>query len=275
MPNKKMFSKSFLPKKFKTSQSGISLAELAVTVIVATVILSVSLGLIVTQRRQYLNQQANTDTSQNLQAAMDMVGNDIRQVGERISSGTELPVVRIIDGAAGSPDTLVLQRKLLDTQLNVCDTLNGPVNVIRVADKKNRNKCSFSDGDTPANGIPDDVDQWKTYRCQLDGVAGCQNPPGNCKQTGGGNSECSWAFIYNPVTGTGNFLLYSDEGVDGDPDYYQIRLAQPVSLFYPVDDEPKIYILEQRTYGLSNPDSKGDRILNLQLIDSLTNVTYS
>jgi type II secretory pathway component PulJ len=264
--------------------AGLSLIELLATVVISTVILSISLSLIVSQRRQYLNQQANTDTGQTLQAGMETIGNDIRQTGEQVGSGTGLPVVRLIDGVSGAPDQLQLQRRLLAKELNVClDVGAGTTDSITVADKKNPN-CGYSDGD--ANGVPDDVQEWQTFRCRQDGADGClATPPTNCQQAGGSDRECAWAYLYDPANGRGEFFVYQGERPDpANAERYQIRI-QPIPLqptfsnSYSVagatGNRPKLYILEQRQYSLSAPNATGDRTLQLQLIDAQNNVTYS
>jgi hypothetical protein len=273
------------PFIFRAKQpAGLSLLELLVTVVISTIILSVSLGLIVTQRRQYLNQQASTDTGQTLQAGMDMIGNDIRQAGEQIGTGTGLPVVRLMDGTSGAPDVLQLQRRLLGKELNVCLNVSaGTPDSITVADKGNPN-CGYSDGD--ANGVPDDAQEWRTFRCQQDGADGClATPPTNCQQAGGSDRECSWAYLYDPANGRGEFFIYTGERPDPtNPDRYQVQI-QPIplkttfsnnySVAGAISTRPKLYLLEQRQYSLSAPNATGDRTLQLQLIDAQNNVTYS
>jgi type II secretory pathway pseudopilin PulG len=279
---------------FSKTQQGLSLVELLITVIISTAILSVSLGLIVTQRRQYLNMRANTDTNQTLQAAMDMIGTDIRQVGEKIDPSLRLPVIQIEDGPAGDPDTLVLQRKLLAIELSVCKTtVSGSPAVITVASKTLRN-CTFQDAPSkdasgtivPPDGMPDNVAEWQKYRCGLDKVPDCQNLSGNCKQTGGTNPECSWAYIYDPVNGRGEFFLYTGEGPNpSNASQYQIQIQLPggptgsfanTYSFDPtaasIADEPKLYIFEQRTYRLSGPDTAGNRMLQLLQVEPTTHV---
>ena len=256
---------------------GFSIIELLVTVLVSTAILSVSLGLIVTQRREYLNQQAATNTSQTLQAGMEMIGNDIRQAGEHVGTGPGLPVLQLIDGGSGAPDQLILQRKLLTQQLNVCNDVSAGSNQITVVDKSNAD-CPFTDGD--ANGIPDDVQEWQTFRCQQDGTAGCQaTPPSNCQQAGGPDQECSWAYIYDPINNRGEFFIYAGEGpAPSNPGRYQIKIQGTLSNSYsasgPVETRPQLYLMEQRQYSLSAPNAVGDRRLQLQLRDAQQNVNY-
>jgi type II secretory pathway pseudopilin PulG len=257
------------------AQSGFSLLELAATVVISFIILGVSLSLITTQRRQYLNQQANTDTNQTLQSAMDFMGTDIRQAGENVGPGLSLPIIRLVDGAAGAPDELWIQRKLLSTALNVCQDVPAGVNtVIKVSDKTppTGSTCRYTDTTIPPNSISDDVDTWKNFRCRvgpIKPVCKVDPPVNNCKQNGGGNDECSWAFIYDPIVGRGEFFVYYGENTTD-----QILVSATFANNYPVANKPQIYILEQRHYFLSAPDVKGDRILNLTTVDRDESTTY-
>jgi type II secretory pathway pseudopilin PulG len=252
-------------KPLLKAQSGFSLLELTVTVVMSFIILGVSLSLIITQRRQYLNQQANTDTNQTLQSAMDFIGTDIRQAGENVGPGLNLPIVRLVDGGAGAPDELWVQRKLLDTALNVCkDVPSGTNTEIEVSDKtpSSGSSCRFTDTTVPPNSISDDVDSWHNFRCRIGPGKTTCNKSGTCKQNGGANGECSWAYIYDPVKGTGEFFTYFGENTSD-----QIQVVANFSNKYRVKDKPQIYILEQRHYFLSAPNVKGDRILNLETRD--------
>jgi type II secretory pathway pseudopilin PulG len=261
-------------KPLLKAQSGFSLLELTATVVISFIILGVSLSLIITQRRQYLNQQGNTDTNQTLQSAMDFMGTDIRQAGENVGPGLNLPIVRLVDGGAGAPDELWVQRKLLDTALNVCkDVPSGTNTEIEVSEKtpSSKSSCRFTDTTVPPNSISDDVDSWHNFRCRVGpSKANCVNSPGNCKQNGGANDECSWAYIYDPVNGTGEFFTYYGENTND-----QIQVVANFSNKYRVKDKPQIYILEQRHYFLSDPpNAKGDRILTLETINRDENTTY-
>lgn len=255
------------------AQSGFSLLELTATVVISFVILGVSLSLITTQRRQYLNQQANTDINQTLQSAMDFIGTDIRQAGEKIGPGLNLPVIRLVDGAAGAPDELWIQRKLLDTALNVCQDVPAGANaVIKVSDKAPPagSNCRFTDLSVPPNAISDDVDGWHNFRCKVGpSKADCLNAPGSCKQNGGTNDECSLAYIYDPTNGKGEFFVYYGENTAD-----QIQVVATFTNSYPVANKPQLYILEQRKYSLSAANAKGDRTLNLETVDRDSSTAY-
>lgn len=260
-------------------QQGLTLLELLVTVVVSSVILGVSLGLVVTQRRQYINQQATTDVNQTIQSSMDLIGADVRQTGEKVGLGLGLPIIRIIDGGGTAPDTLVLQRKLLAQDLTVCAEVKPSTSSIRVVDKSNV-VCPFADGSSlpssPPNGVPDNVEEWQAYRCQLSAAkSACSLPPGDCKQTNPASliDECSWAYIFNPNTGDGEFFLYSGEAQEGSAadQRYLINKTVPTSFSRIYPEGSKLYILEERRYALGDADGRGDRVLELSLVDRNTN----
>ncbi len=268
------------------SQQGLTLLELLVTAVISSIILGVSLGLIVTQRRQYINQQATTDVDQTIQSSMDLIGADVRQTGEKVGLGLGLPIIRIINGSGTAPDTLVLQRKLLTQDLTVCAQVGPSSTSIRVVDKDKAASqvgCRFTDG-PPAKGLPDNVEEWKAYRCQLSATkTACALPPGDCKQTTPAslNDECSWAYIHSPITGKGEFFLYSGEAQVGAAvdETYRLNTSPSTPIgsttgwTYP--EGSKLYILEERRYALGAPDARGDRILELSLVDRDTNTTFN
>jgi Tfp pilus assembly protein PilV len=268
--------------------AGLSLLELLVTTVISTVILSVTLGLIVTQRRQYLNQQAATETGQTLQAGLEMMGNDIREAGEYAGAQTGLPILILKNGVSGQPDQITVQRKLLAQELNVCQTISAGTSIsqITVSDK-NDPSCGYSDGD--GNKIPDDVQEWKSFRCQQDGVVGCQTTavPVNCQLSSSRSSgrECAIAYLYDSVKGIGQFLVYAGEKQDPfNANRYQL-LVRPLkadlvfsesnfTANYAKADRPRLYILDQRQYSLSDANPAGDRILQLQFTDAQNSVHY-
>lgn len=266
------------PNFLLRSQQGLTLLELLVTVVVSLVILGVSLGLVVSQRRQYINQQATTDVNQTIQSAMDLIGTDVRQTGSKVGLGLGLPIIRIINASGTKLDELWLQSKLLTQDLTVCESVTGNPASIRVVDKS-AGACTFTDG-PPPNGIPDNVEEWRTYRCQISATKpACISPAGDCKQTTPSslNDECSWAYIFNPSKGEGEFFLYSGEAQEGSAADQRYRInksaATPILDKYPVGS--KLYILEQRRFELGAADARGDRILKLSLIDRDTNTDFN
>ena len=141
---------------------------------------------------------------------------------------------------------------------------------------------------------------WRTYRCtqglpfsgigdpcsRTVNVNPAATPPVQCAQLGGTDKACAWAYIRNPTTKVGEFFLYSYESF-GTCNYYNGTIAVSAvcqrihradgntwrySYTYdPTKDlnqQPQIYILEERAYSLL-PDTSttiaNDYILQLSV----------
>jgi hypothetical protein len=127
---------------------------------------------------------------------------------------------------------------------------------------------------------------WRTYRCRQGApFTGTTDPctrtatipatpaTSNCQQLGGTDTECSWAYIRDPINHRGEFFLYSFENT-GTCAYstYSARTCQRIQradgntwqFSYTYDptktkaEQPQIYILEQREYRLT-PDTDTSR----------------
>ena len=276
-------NKQFIQLKQFTrdSNKGFTLLELLIALIVSSIILGLSLKLIVDQRQFFVQDQTRAQVNQNLRAPMDLVGTDIKQVGERLVGNTQLPVVKIINGGTG-PDELVLQRKVIDQVLPVCQsTISGTQSTIDVSVKGASGNCTFSDGNT--NGWPDNLEQWRNSRCSKDGNTVCDRTANvtndGCLEQGGTDRECLWAYIYDPVNKRGEFFLYAFEAPDTSNNIYRIYRAPSAigsnntwQYTYTSNADPTknpvIYILEERDYKLvDNPNNSGvgDNVLQLIL----------
>ncbi|KAI9135010.1 prepilin-type N-terminal cleavage/methylation domain-containing protein [Acaryochloris sp. CCMEE 5410] len=241
----------------RSSNSGFTLVELLVTTLISTIILGASLSLIVDQRKQFLTDQNRTQTSQNLRAGMDLIGTDIKLTGERLEEDFEQPGVMLIDAShannTSDSDELILQRKLIPEKLGVCADVAAGATSIAVSTASGSGLCIFSSNETPtADGLTDLLNIFRDYRCEEDGAAGCARTTAltgsNC------DGECTWAYIYNPSTNSGEFFQYAFEEADStDPELNRIYLGGTATLAsaYPAADNPEIYLLEEREYRLN------------------------
>ncbi len=267
--------------------NGFTLIELLVASAVALTVLSIALGVMSEQRRWTLTNSARANANDNLRLVSDLIGQDIKQAGERLDQNTEMPGVSIIPGAtAAAPDTLVLQRQVISQTLPVCQNIaagssNTSVDVSLITPSTVTN-CLYSDGVLPANEPSaslqalkptDNLRAFRTYRCSLDTVGSASVDPcarttntASCQQTGGSDQECGWAYIDDPVNHRGEFFLYSYEdsgncvtaftGVS-NPQCQKLYRAdgKPWQFSYtytpttPLASQPKIYILEERQYN--------------------------
>ncbi|HEY9827745.1 MAG TPA: hypothetical protein V6D19_20090, partial [Stenomitos sp.] len=122
------------PVSNNSTSGGFTLLELTVASVVAFSLLTVSLGFVSQQRQVVLGDRTRATANDNLRLASDLIGQDIKQAGERLDGDTLLPGISIIPGASASvPDTLVLQRQLLTEKLPVCQTISGSTRTIDVS----------------------------------------------------------------------------------------------------------------------------------------------
>jgi hypothetical protein len=285
----------FLTLKSRTTR-GITMLELIVASAVALGILSVALGAISEQRRQVLGDRTRAGVNDNLRIASDLIGQDIKQAGELLESDFTLPGVSIIPGSTASdPSTMVLQRQLLAQKLPVCQSISSgsTTSAIDIAVVSNTTltpssyaNCpySYTAPTAPATSEPsatltsllptDNLRQWRNYRCTADGPGAANTDvctrttyvtSTSCKQFGGTDAECTWAFIYDPVNKRGEFFLYSFEDTAAcATSALSSRICQrilradgnPWQNSYTYDpngaatQQPQLYILEEKRYNL-------------------------
>jgi type IV pilus assembly protein PilW len=237
--------------------------ELIVSSLIASIVLVAALSLVAQQREAFLKNQRNTQISQNLRAAMDLIGTDIKQAGERLDSKPELPGISLVQGTDG-PDTLRLQRRLLAIDLSVCENVVEGDNTITVSINAvdNADDCAFNDvgpdtdGDPLSNnpdGLTDNLNTFQSFRCKADGADGCART--TAPAIGDCDDECVWAYIYDPVDDEGEFFQYSfEEAVSGAPSRNRIFRgnAGDFNYDYEAANQPRIYILEEREYSLDD-----------------------
>jgi type IV pilus assembly protein PilW len=215
--------------------------------------------LIVDQRKQFVLDRARSQASQTLRAAMDLVGNDIRQAGENVNDDN-LPVVSVADNTAPNQgQVLVVQRKELIRKLYLCENIQAGSNKL------------FVDTETSGcnSSVADDFPDWRNVRCHqdIDNDDPCSRnaPLGNasaCEEKGGTDKECAWAYIYDPGNKRGDFFLTDYEDfvvtsvgtkafltrVDGTGWTNPSNYASPNN--YASGIRPAIYLLEEHEYRL-------------------------
>lgn len=219
--------KQFIPN----SNKGFTLIELVVSGLVSLAILGVSLSLINTQRHQFLSDQTRNEANQNLRAALDLIGADIKVAGERFEGTTTLPVVRIFngtgtDGAVDEHDRLVLQRNLLTESLTVCSEVSDSNKDIVVATSDTTDTCLFSDEDdgdpfsTPASedALTDSLNAFKNARCAADGVDACKTSRTLPSSVSTCDEECTIGLIVDADDPNENevFFYAGEQCVDAD-----------------------------------------------------------
>ena len=219
-------------KKHLLREKGMTLIEILVAGVVALLVLSMSLSITLSSNRLYNADSERTATVQNLRGTLDIIGTDIREAGENLS--TSVPAIEVINGVSGG-DTLITRRILVDTTLTLCEPSNSPNGLI-VADANLGSLCQFYDADTDNN--PSTVwytalEDWTEYRTEQ-----------------GGSFR---AFIYDYGTETGEFLNVTGEFFDGTT-LYGLNTTSTLTKTYPVDSS--VFILEERRFELVGNEIK-------------------
>ena len=205
-------------------------------------VLSMALGLTLSNRDLMSADEARTMLNQNLRSGADIIGDDVRVAGQRLrgSPPTLMPIV--IEN-----NTITLRRNKDDTVMTLCQSeLKGNTTKIYI---------SREGGSTSTH-------------------SGCQSSAKKAQvwedlRTVNGNSPKGTMFIYihKPDTNGspsvddshGEFFIYEDEGKDSNG-FYIIRSPGKWSKEYKANlgtatnpqFQPKMYVLEERRYGLKD-----------------------
>ena len=235
---------------------GFTLIELLITLVVGMLVISAAVSVTIASNRMFRVDRARTRMNQDLRAASDLVGADVR------TAGANLPAVK--DNKVGLQPIIVrngneleIRRSLLSTSLPVCKKINGGsgTDVAFVSNTGNSNKgknpsCDADSRDIDGNGKPDDLEEWVAYRTNTD-INPNQTVAAYIWPASDGSS--GELFIYD-AEDSSNQHIHKSSGKwqnDYDPD------AEPY---------PQLYVLEMRRYQLTD-----EGILQLILNDDEEN----
>ncbi len=219
------------------SASGLSVIELLMAATISLTVLGLALSVTLSSNKVYREDQARTALNQNLRVAMDILGANIREAGERLPPN--FPAIEIINGDDGAPDELMIRRNVLDEVMPVCKKVQAgtSTNVVFVALAANPPQgCE-------RNSQQANFDAWKAYR-----------------QAQGGEVR---VYIYNPVSSAGEFFTYSEEKDDNSGLHIHRKEGK---WLYDYDYGSAMYMLEERHYRL-----QGD-LLQLVMNGDETNI---
>jgi prepilin-type N-terminal cleavage/methylation domain-containing protein len=225
-------SKRFIPN----SSKGLTLIELIVTLVIGGILLSLTLSLLVSNRKLYVEDLARTEVNQNLRAAMDIIGTDLKQAGERITE-ENFPVIEVKNSSE-----LIIRLNLGLPILRTCQNISAGSNTTNISATCEAN-------------TKEDLEEWQTHRCSLDKEAGCQN----------NSQERVKAFIHDG-NGEGEYFTYISEDTTNSSIN---KLNDGKSWKNSYSEGSTIYILEERRYQLIDKkiqvivDGNSDRPLKI------------
>lgn len=213
------------------SASGLSLVELLVAMAVSGIVLAAVMTVAIENRALVTRDQGRTEVNESLRVALDMMGTDLREAGERLPS--DFPALVVVNGATGAPDTLIIRRNVIDEVLPLCGAITAglPGPDIPVADHGATPPAGCAPlPDADADGWADNIDAWRTYRTTHGGAL--------------------WAFVYDPVARQGEWFRYDGEGGASNEQLHKAN-ADVWGRSYDVASGCRVYLVEERVYSVS------------------------
>jgi type IV pilus assembly protein PilW len=203
--------------------------EVLVTLALGGLVAAAALSITFSSRDLYANDRARIDLNQNLRSGLDLLGIDLRQAGERLP--LDFPAIEIVDGGGTDPDTLIVRRNLLDAVLPVCEQIDAGASVgeIRVADGGAAPPAGCTPvADDDGDGWPDNIGEWRAHREARGGTVA--------------------VYLFNPVTGAGEFVRYDGDGSTSD--FLSADADSGWQHDYLATQQCRAYMLEEHTYRL-------------------------
>jgi prepilin-type N-terminal cleavage/methylation domain-containing protein len=165
------------------SDRGFTLLELLVGMVIMSIVGGLALNAIVEAGKSYGNDKRNIESSQNLSAVLEMVGNDIKQAGEQLpNNDNNFPAVELrqetssafADGSPIQRSTLIVRRALVANPLTLCAPIAAGAaagtTALTVRDSALDNPVGTNPNcaqNTAASANPSPLREAVNYRCRL------------------------------------------------------------------------------------------------------------
>jgi prepilin-type N-terminal cleavage/methylation domain-containing protein len=258
--------------KVRNSKTGFTLIELIVGLVIMVIVGGLAMNAFIQASKNFSDDKKNIDSSQNLSAVLEVIGNDIKQSGEQINE-FNFPVIKIEPAGSGSMSgsSKITIRRALTTPLTLCETIaaGSMATALTVADNSIANaNCQVGtlvSTTTPVVTRPTLLKEARDYRCKLDDINGDYTDATRDFCFSGSTTEKVLAAMSD---GAGNLRLfrYLDDDESSPNIQYRLTTEQPLSNSFSTSTPnvvtyatgSPIYLIEERTYSL---DPNG----NLQL----------
>jgi type II secretory pathway pseudopilin PulG len=252
--------------KVHNSNKGFTLIELIFGLLIMVLVGGLAMNALIEASNTFSKDKKHIDSSQNLSAILEMIGNDVRQSGEQISSNnfpalevSQNTVTGTIVEADGS-STITIRRALTES-LTLCADVaaNATPTELIVADdaqKATAPNCNplplQTDTSTPALTIP--LRKARNYRCKLDDLNGVYTSTSTdfCLATKPTvDLEQVRAAIFD---NNGNFRVfnYKNDNVVTAGLKFKILINSLATQTTASAIGSPIYLIEERTYRLDN-----------------------
>jgi prepilin-type N-terminal cleavage/methylation domain-containing protein len=238
--------KQFTQSKLSTPRSikGLTLIEVLIALAIGALILGTSFAITMSNRKLVTRDQTRTAVNQNARSALDIIGADIRNAGERLSARNNIRIsaIELVNG-----NELIVRRNLLNTVLPMCEgdglikdstekeIIIGYTDNLLGVDLNLNPECRIVDTVNDGVIMSDSYAAWKSYRGNED------------------NDEAR-AFIFT-TSGKSEFFTYSSEDTVLQAGVTRFRIHRKNGKWqntYALNERPSIILLEEKHYRINN-----------------------
>jgi prepilin-type N-terminal cleavage/methylation domain-containing protein len=262
----------------KNFNRGFTLIELIVGLLIMSIVGGLAMNAFIGASKDFNQDKKNIDSSQNLSAILELIGNDIKQSGEQINEA-KFPVIKIeviptgdVTNKPGSSKITI--RRALTSPLTLCETIVGSAapstaGKLTVADETNSNtNCKV--GTLVTTTIPAAISRTKSvkevrdYRCKLDDLNADYSLSSTTDFCQSSKASPDKENVFAAISdGNGNIrtFRYIDDTEETANTKYAISFqagslsaSLPNSSTYSLGTSP-IYLIEERVYTLGIDNS--------------------
>lgn len=255
--------------KVNNLKAGFTLIELIVGLLIMSIVGGLAMNALVQSSATFTQDKKNIDSSQNLSAILEIIGNDIRQSGEQISN-SNFPTIEIsqntIAGTKITDSSTIKIRRSLTSPLTLCQTIaaNATPTTLTVADDNTNSTTPKTttpncaplpmQTETSTPNLPKSLREARNYRCKLDDInAVPSTTTDSCLTTKASpDLEQLRSAIYDTANNTLRMFNYTDDNVVTAGNKFSITINGLAiqSTVTPIDSP--IYLIEERIYKLNN-----------------------
>ncbi len=267
--------------KVNKSNQGFTLIELIVGLSIMLIVGGLAMNAFIEASTTFNKDKKSIDSSQNMSAILEIIGNDIRQAGEQINEST-FPVVEFAlntDSNAAPKSSKITIRRGLVAQLTLCKQIpaNAPLpTTLIVADNDpaiTETNCKTSPI-PPSPNRPSALRLARNYRCHLDDLAPYKEPDPDtdlCLSSKPSSSSADLEKVRAVVSDSAGHIRtfsYTDDNEETPNAKYSITVknddseARNKTVLY--DIGRAIYLIEERVYTLTK-DIDNPNNFNLML----------
>jgi Tfp pilus assembly protein PilW len=257
--------------KVHRSIKGFTLVELIVGMLIMILIGGLAMNAFIQASTTFGQDKKNIDSSQNLSAILELIGNDIKQSGEQMND-SKFPVVKIEKVSASDTvnmpsSSIITIRRALTAPLTLCGTIASGATALVVTDtSQSEQNCQLQlplSGSETTTNLPagttvvraNRIKDFRDKRCQVDNVNGDYTSPTTTDYCDGLASEKLLAAVSDQDGHMRTFIYINDTAkvTSGTTSTYSIQtstagLSADSVNTYNIGDP--IYLIEERIYKL-------------------------